>query len=139
MIKIVTYENRHFAGVEALWEEVFPTDSPLNKAAIAIPAKLKVQPDLFIVAEEAGRVIGTIMAGYDGHRGWLYAVAVQPNHQRTGVGSAMLVEAEKRLAQAGCSKINLQIRAGNEAVSAFYRRHGYIAEERTSMGKRFDR
>lgn len=138
MIKIVTYQDKHFAGVEALWEEVFPTDSPWNKAAVAIPAKLAFQPELFIVAEEAGDVIGTVMAGYDGHRGWLYTVAVKPAHQRKGVGSALLIEAELRLARIGCTKANLQIRAGNEAVAAFYRGHGYLAEERISMGKRFD-
>jgi ribosomal protein S18 acetylase RimI-like enzyme len=137
MIRIVTYEDRHFTSVEALWEEVFPTDSPWNKAAVAIPAKLKVQPELFIVAEDAGEVIGTVMAGYDGHRGWLYTVAVKLENQRKGVGSTLLVEAEHRLAQAGCRKVNLQIRTGNEAVTAFYRRHGYMVEERISMGKRF--
>ncbi|GGI87418.1 GNAT family acetyltransferase [Polymorphobacter multimanifer] len=138
MAEILTYEDRHFAGVEALWEEVFPTDSPWNKAAEAIPAKLKVQPELFIVAEEAGDVIGTVMAGYDGHRGWLYTVAVKPEHQRRGIGTALLIEAEIRLSRSGCKKTNLQIRAGNEAVAAFYRRHGYLVEERISMGKRFD-
>lgn len=139
MIKIVTYEDNHFAGVEALWTEVFPADSPWNKAAVAIPEKLKVQPEMFIVAEDAGDVIGTVMAGYDGHRGWLYTVAVKPEHQRKGVGSLLLTEAELRLARLGCGKANLQIRAGNEAVGAFYRRHGYLVEERISMGKRFDR
>ena len=137
MVNIVTYEDRHFAGVEALWDEVFPTDSPWNKAPVAIPAKLKVQPELFVVAEEAGDVIGTVMAGYDGHRGWLYSVAVKPTHQRRGIGSALLEEAERRFARAGCTKANLQIRAGNEAVAAFYRTHGYMVEERISMGKRF--
>lgn len=137
MVNIVTYQDTHFAGVEALWDEVFPTVSPWNKAAVTIPAKLQVQPELFVVAEEAGDVIGTVMAGYDGHRGWLYTVAVRPTHQRRGIGSALLEEAERRLARAGCTKANLQIRAGNEAVAAFYRTHGYLVEERISMGKRF--
>jgi ribosomal protein S18 acetylase RimI-like enzyme len=129
MIEIVTYQDKHFAGVEALWEQVFPSDSPWNKAAVAIPAKLKVQPELFIVAQQGGDVIATVMAGYDGHRGWLYTVAVKPEHQRKGIGSALLLEAELRLARAGCTKANLQIRADNEAVAAFYRRHGYLVEE----------
>lgn len=137
MIDILAYQDRHFRGVEALWEEVFPTDSPWNKASVAIPAKLKVQPDLFIVAEEAGEVVGTVMAGYDGHRGWLYTVAVRPTRQRKGIGSALLKEAELRLMKAGCAKANLQIRADNEAVAAFYQAHGYLVEERISMGKRF--
>ena len=138
-MEIVTYKDHHFAGVEALWEEVFPADSPWNKAAVAIPEKIKVQPELFIVAEYLGEVIGTVMAGYDGHRGWLYTVAVKTEHQRRGVGSLLLAEAELRLTHLGCAKANLQIRAENEAVRGSYRRHGYLVEERISMGKRFDR
>ena len=138
-MEIVTYKDNHFAGVEALWEEVFPADSPWNKAAVAIPEKIKVQPELFIVAEDLGDVIGTAMAGYDGHRGWLYTVAVKTEHQRKGVGSLLLAEAELRLTRLGCGKANLQIRAENEAVRAFYRRHGYLVEERISMGKRLNR
>jgi ribosomal protein S18 acetylase RimI-like enzyme len=137
-MKIVTYKDSHFAGVEALWEEVFPSDPPWNKAAVAIPEKMRVQPELFIVAEEAGDVIGTVMEGYDGHRGWLYTVAVSSKHQRRGVGSLLLAEAELRLTRLGCGKANLQIRAENEAVRAFYHRHGYSVEERISMGKRFN-
>ena len=138
-MEIVTYKDNHFAGVEALWEEVFPADSPWNKAAVAIPEKIKVQPELFIVAEDLGDGIGTAMAGYDGHRGWLYTVAVKTEHQRKGVGSLLLAEAELRLTRLGCGKANLQIRAENEAVRAFYRRHGYLVEERISMGKRLNR
>jgi len=136
MVTIVPYSHAHFAGVEALWQEVFPGDPPWNRAATAIPAKLAVQPELFLVAEDAGLVLGTAMAGYDGHRGWLYAIAVKPDAQRSGIGSLLLAEAERKLKALGCGKVNLQIRAGNEAVAAFYRRHGYDVEERVSMGKR---
>ncbi len=136
MIQITPYSEKHFPGVEALWEEVFPNDPPWNRAVVAIPEKLGVQPELFLVGMEGGEVVGTAMAGYDGHRGWLYTIAVRPDYQRKGVGSALLKEAESRLSAMGCGKINLQIRAGNEAVAAFYRRHGYEVEERVSMGKR---
>jgi len=139
MVEIAPYSARHFEGVKALWEEVFPNDPPWNRAEAAIPEKLNVQPDLFLVAETNGRVIGTAMAGYDGHRGWLYAIAVLPECRRTGVGSSLLAEAETRLRAMGCGKVNLQVRAGNEAVAAFYRRHGYEVEERVSMGKRMPR
>lgn len=137
MVDIATYRETHFAGVERLWESVFPSDPPWNKARVAIPEKRRLQPDLFIVAEDAGEVIGTAMAGYDGHRGWLYTIAVKPERQREGIGSALLKEAEDRLTRLGCGKANLQIRAGNETVASFYRRHGYEIEERVSMGKRF--
>lgn len=76
------------------------------------------------------------MAGYDGHRGWLYALAVSDGHRRLGVGSALVREVEARLAALGCRKINLQIRATNIQVQAFYDRLGYGTEDRVSMGKR---
>lgn len=139
MISICPYSEAHFDGVSDLWEEVFPNDPPWNKAAFAIPEKLAVQAELFLVALHDSAVIGTAMAGYDGHRGWLYSIAVKPRFQRKGVGSALIEEAEQRLQALGCGKINLQVRAGNEAVTAFYRRHGYDVEERISMSKRLQR
>jgi ribosomal protein S18 acetylase RimI-like enzyme len=136
MVRVIPYSQAHFAGVDALWHEVFPNDPPWNRASVAIPEKLAVQPDLFLVAEDAAHVVGAAMAGYDGHRGWLYTLAVSPDFQRRGIGSALLAEAECRLVAVGCGKINLQIRTGNDAVAAFYRRHGYDVEQRISMGKR---
>ncbi len=136
MVNVVPYSNEHFDGVDALWEEVFPSDPAWNRAAVAIPEKLAIQSELFLIAEDDDQVVGTAMAGYDGHRGWLYTIAVKPNSQRNGIGSLLLGEAERRLQAMGCGKVNLQIRAGNEAVAAFYRRHGYDVEERVSMGKR---
>jgi len=133
---VVTYTDRHFDGVKALWQEMFPDDPPWNGADVAIPAKKAVQPELFLVAVDNGQVIGSVMAGYDGHRGWLYAVAVLNSHQRQGVGTALIREAEKRLRSLGCGKINLQIRASNSAVVQFYKHLGYTAEDRVSMGKR---
>ena len=137
MVDVMPYSEPHFHGVRLLWEEVFPNDPPWNRAEVAIPEKLRVQPDLFLLAcDQAHDVVGTVMAGYDGHRGWLYAVAVKPSRQREGIGSLLLEAAQTRLAEMGCRKINLQVRAGNEAVAAFYRQHGYAVEERISMGKR---
>ena len=81
-------------------------------------------------------VIGTIMAGYDGNRGWLYGVAVRASRHRTGVGATLVRHAEAALRAMGCGKINLQVRTGNEAVVGFYERLGYAVEDRSSMGKR---
>jgi ribosomal protein S18 acetylase RimI-like enzyme len=133
---IVTYQESHFDGVRLLWQEAFPNDPPWNAAEVAIPAKLKIQPDLFLVAIEQTLVAGSIMAGYDGHRGWLYAVAVLRSHQKRGLGRALVKEAEERLRAIGCKKINLQVRASNTTVIEFYRSLGYEVEERVSMGKR---
>jgi ribosomal protein S18 acetylase RimI-like enzyme len=133
---IVTYQESHFDGVRLLWQEAFPNDPPWNAAEVAIPAKLKIQPDLFLVAIEQTLVAGSIMAGYDGHRGWLYAVAVLRSYQKHGLGRALVKEAEERLRAIGCKKINLQVRASNTTVIEFYRSLGYEVEERVSMGKR---
>jgi ribosomal protein S18 acetylase RimI-like enzyme len=136
LLSIVTYQQSHFDSVALLWREAFPNDPPWNVAELAIPAKLKIQPDLFLVATDERSVVGSIMAGYDGHRGWLYAVAVLQSHRRQGIGAALVREAEVRLAAMGCSKINLQVRSSNIAVVDFYRSLGYEVEERVSMGKR---
>lgn len=134
--QISTFDAGHFGGVELLWREAFPDDPPWNAAAVAIPAKLAVQPDTFLIASSGHQVIGSIMAGYDGHRGWLYALAVLTSHRGRGVGRALVREAESRLVLMGCGKLNLQVRASNPGVVAFYERLGYATEERVSMGKR---
>ena len=136
MINVVTYEARHFDGVDELWQTVFPDDPPRNRAAPAIPAKLALNDGLLFVAEdETGTVVGTIMAGWDGHRGWLYAVAVSPNERRKGLGRKLVSTASDALKKRGCGKVNLQIRAGNEEVAQFYESCGFSIEPRTSMGR----
>lgn len=135
MTHITSYTSRHFDGVDALWRRVFPNDPPRNRAAAAIPAKLALEDNLFIIAEDGDAVVGTVMAGYDGHRGWLYAVAVHPERQSCGIGRLLIAEAEARLAAAGCRKVNLQVRADNDAVVGFYEALGFAVEPRVSMGK----
>ena len=76
------------------------------------------------------------MAGYDGHRGWIYSMAVHPDHRMQGIGTALLAFAEKKLSSLGCVKINLQIMEGNEDVRRFYQTNGYAVEKRVNMGKR---
>jgi hypothetical protein len=123
-------------GVISLWKAAFP-DEPAQSAPIDdIRRKLAVQRELFLIGELDGRIVATVMAGYDGHRGWLYRVAVLPVVQKRGLGQAIVAEAEKKLAEIGCTKINLQVRSTNEGVVAFYRSLGYMVEERVSMGKR---
>jgi ribosomal protein S18 acetylase RimI-like enzyme len=134
---VASYIPEYFEGVKNLWQEAFPDDPPWNKAEVAI-AKLAVQPELFLVALDGDQMIGSIMAGYDGHRGWLYAVAVLNSCRRLGVGTALVRGAEERLRSMGCRKINLQVRASNAAVVGFYNRLGYEIEQRTSMGKRIN-
>ena len=132
---VVVYDDRHLEGVKALWREA-PLDlTDWRAPEIVIPAKVAMQRDLFLVAVRGDRVIGTTMGGYDGHRGWLYSVAVLPLYRRDGVGSTLICEAEKRLLALGCLKINLQVVLANSSVVAFYRKLGYAIEERISMSK----
>ena len=122
------------ARVIALWERIFPDDSPHNAPAKVFDAKLAMHDDMLFGAAEADSMIGTAMAGYDGHRGWLYTVAVSPEHRRRGIGTALVRHAVGALRSVGCIKVNLQIRATNLAVRGFYESLGFEAEERLSMG-----
>lgn len=117
-MKIIAYTEHHFAGIEALWRRCFPDDPARNRAKVAIPAKLALADDLLLVAEdEQGAVIGTVMAGYDGHRGWLYAVACDPDLRGRGIGSALVADACVRLSALGCRKVNLQVRQATKPSS----------------------
>ena len=126
----------HRAEVICLWQSVFGYETAHNTPALAIDRKLAVQDGLFFVAIRRKRVVGTILAGYDGHRGWLYAVCVDPANRMNGIGTDLVLQAERALVELGCMKINLQIVSDNESVAAFYRSLGYSVEPRISMGKR---
>ncbi|MGB0749840.1 MAG: GNAT family acetyltransferase [Magnetospiraceae bacterium] len=137
-MKIEPYQDPYFDGVDKLWQQVFPDDPPHNRAAVAIPKMLAADTEGILVALAGQRVIGTVTVGYDGHRGWLYTVAVHPDFRRTGVGSALVQAGEQKLTSLGCLKVNLQVRAGNETTISFYEALGYGVEPRISMGKRLD-
>ncbi len=129
-------ESVHRAGVTALWRVVFRYETSHNDPDLVIHKKLAIKDGLFFIALSEATVIGSIMAGYDGHRGWLYSLAVLPSHRHNKVGSALVHEAERVLTGLGCMKINLQIMQSNESVQGFYTSLGYTSEERVSMGKR---
>jgi ribosomal protein S18 acetylase RimI-like enzyme len=133
--RIRPYEMTDEDGVVALWASVFPNPSPWNDPRRVIAAKLAVDPELFVVAVSEGSVVGTAMGGYDGHRGWLYTVAVRLDRQGHGIGRALVKHLEAALAGFGCAKVNLQVLASNASVVEFYRRLGYAVEGRVSMGK----
>ena len=125
--------------VERLWARVFPDDPPSNAPGIMIDNKLRVQPELFLVAVANGAVVGAVMAGFDGVRGWIHHLAVSPEHRRRGIATALVRAAESGLGSLGCPKVNLQVRATNADVVAFYRQLGYHVEDRVSMGRRLER
>ena len=103
-----------------------------------IRRKLRVQPALFLVGFVSGELAATVMAGYEGHRGWLNYLAVAPRFRRQSIGRKMVAEAEARLRQMGCPKINIQIRTSNTEVIEFYRRIGFTPDDVVSMGKRLE-
>ena len=98
--------------------------------------KLKVQPEWFLVVEQHHKIIASVMAGYDGHRGWINYLAVDPKNQSSGIGRKLMAHAEQQLQEFGCPKINLQIRSGNSGVIAFYEKLGYRQDPVVSFSKR---
>jgi len=134
--QIVTFDNTaHRDQVVDLWKRVFAYKAPRNSPELVIDKKLAVDDGLFFVAVIDERVVGTIMIGYDGRRGWIYLLAVDRKHRRCGIGSKLLRLAEGRLASLGCVKINLQIVDGNALIEEFYEFNGYSTEPRICMGK----
>lgn len=129
------YQPRDEDAIVALWQTCALT-RPWNDPRKDIARKLQIQPELFLVGEADGRPMASVMAGYEGHRGWVNYLAVHPDFQRRGHASTLMAEVEQRLRALGCPKINLQIRSGNQAVLAFYRHLGYLPDEAISCGKR---
>jgi ribosomal protein S18 acetylase RimI-like enzyme len=128
----------------ALWRVVFPEYDdparPQRSPRASLQRKLAFGDGLFWVAERDGErdgaVIGTVMAGYDGHRGWIYSLGVHPLARGGGIGRALAATAEAALATLGCPKVNLQVLNGNTPARAFWRRLGYLDDEVASLGKR---
>jgi ribosomal protein S18 acetylase RimI-like enzyme len=136
-VKIRPYTSADEAAVVDLWQRC-DLVRPWNDPHKDIARKMKVNPELFLVGEIDGQIVATAMAGYEGHRGWINYLAVDPAHRRRGSARTLMHEAERLLRAAGCPKINLQIRNGNEPVIAFYKSLGYQIDPVTSMGKRLD-
>ncbi|WP_420631259.1 GNAT family acetyltransferase [Candidatus Leptofilum sp.] len=109
---------------------------PWNDPHKDIARKMKVNPELFLVAIADGRVVGTVMGGYEGHRGWINYLAVSPNYQGRGIGRALMDNIEAKLLALGCPKINLQVRSSNRAIIQFYGHIGYHIDDVISLGKR---
>lgn len=129
------FEPADQGAVIALWQACGLT-RPWNDPQQDIARKLGEQPELFLVGAIGGQIVATVMAGFDGHRGWVNYLAVDPQQQKRGFGRALMREVEHRLIASGCPKLNLQVRAGNDPVLAFYARLGYRPDAVVSLGKR---
>ncbi len=132
---IRSFQEADTEKVVELWEDCSLT-VPWNDPKKDIQRKRVVQSELFLVCEEGNRIIGSVMGGYDGHRGWLYYLAVHPNHRQQKIGTLLVSEVEDRLKKRGCPKVNLMVRTGNSEVLSFYRRLGYQVDEVVGLGKR---
>ena len=144
-VVIRPYRADDEAAVIALWQTCDLT-RPQNDPAKDIARKLRVNPEWFLVAEvpsgaaggEVASLAGSVMAGYEGHRGSINYLAVEPTHQRNGLGGALMAAAEGQLRAAGCPKINLQVRPENAGAIEFYRKIGFVVEGAISLGKRLE-
>jgi ribosomal protein S18 acetylase RimI-like enzyme len=123
------------ASVVELWRRC-DLVRPWNDPHKDIQRKLTTQPELFLVGELAGQLVASIMAGFDGHRGWVNYLAVLPENRKAGLGRALMRHIEDALEARGCPKVNLQVRTTNYAVIEFYRRIGYTTDDVVSFGKR---
>ncbi|HVF04501.1 MAG TPA: GNAT family acetyltransferase [Frankiaceae bacterium] len=121
-------------AVVALWERCGLT-RPWNDPRRDIARKRTVQPELFLVVDDGG-IVGSAMFGYDGHRGWVNYLAVDPAHRGRGLGRALMAEGERLLTALGCPKLSLQVRTSNAEAIAFYDALGYRPDEVVSYGKR---
>jgi ribosomal protein S18 acetylase RimI-like enzyme len=134
------FDERDTQAVLALWAQAFPEyatpGKPQRNPRLSIRNKLAMQPEFFFVGLLEERVIGTVMVGYDGHRGWMYSLAVAEDERGNGYARALVEHAERALAAIGCPKLNLQIMANKPEMQAFYAKLGYQIDEVVSFGKR---
>ncbi|MGD9142707.1 MAG: GNAT family acetyltransferase [Dehalococcoidia bacterium] len=134
-MEIVEYKPEYESAVIELWEKCELT-RPWNNPGLDIERKIKVNPELFLVGLIEGKVVASAMGGYEGHRGWVNYLAVDPERRRQGLGRKMMDVIEERLSEIGCPKINIQVRDDNTEALNFYSKIGYNTEEIISLGKR---
>ncbi len=138
MNKIRTFQSTDEAAVIALWQTCGLT-RPWNNPHLDIQRKIQEDPTLFFVVEStevAGEIIASCMAGYDGHRGWIYYLAVHPNFQRRGIAAQLMQHAEEKLLTQGCPKVELMVREGNAQVIDFYAKIGYHQDPVVVLSRR---
>jgi ribosomal protein S18 acetylase RimI-like enzyme len=136
-MRVRAFADADEAEVVALWERCGLV-RPWNDPRKDIARKRRVQRELFLVAELDGAVVGSVMGGYEGHRGWVNYLAVDPARRRSGLGRTLMAEIEARLREVGCPKLNLQVRNDNAAALAFYERIGFQPDAAVSLGKRLE-
>jgi ribosomal protein S18 acetylase RimI-like enzyme len=134
-MKIRAFEPQDEAAVVALWEACKLT-RPWNHPRKDIARKLAVQPELFLVGIVENAIVASVMAGYEGHRGWVNYLAVSPACRGRGYGRMLMQHVEAALEHRGCPKVSLLVRNSNRDAMDFYRRLGYAEDASVSFGKR---
>jgi ribosomal protein S18 acetylase RimI-like enzyme len=134
-VRVRAFRVSDTEAVLSLWERS-EISRPWLDLRAEIVEKVKRDRSLFLVAEDARVVIGVVMGAYDGRRGWVYHLAVEPGRRHSGIGRLLMQGLEERMARMGVVKMNLQVRHDNVAVVGFYDALGYRDERLTSMGKR---
>ncbi|MEN3752184.1 GNAT family acetyltransferase [Mangrovibacter yixingensis] len=134
-MEIRVFRQDDFEEVITLWERC-ELLRPWNDPEMDIERKMNHDPELFLVAEVGGEIVGSVMGGYDGHRGAAYYLGVHPEFRGRGIANALLNRLEKKLIARGCPKINLLVREENDSVLAMYEHLGYEVHDSISMGKR---
>ena len=134
-MEIRSFQPPDEADVIKLWNQC-DLVKPWNDPRKDIARKLQVDPELFLVGELNTEIIASVMVGYDGHRGWINYLAVNPDYRQQGVGKTLMTHVENLLLQRDCPKINLQIRNTNLEAVSFYRAIGYDIDDSIGMGKR---
>lgn len=134
-MEIRVFSQDDFEEVITLWERC-DLLRPWNDPEMDIERKLNHDPDLFLVAVVSGVIVGTLMGGYDGHRGSAYYLGVHPDYQGRGFANALINRLEKKLIARGCPKINVMVREENDAVMGFYEKLDYEAQDSVLLGKR---
>jgi len=126
-IRIREFHIDEYNDVYDLWKRTGLIIRPGDDLQ-GISAKLQRDPDLFLIAEDSGVIVGCVLGAWDGRRGWINHLAVAPSHQRKGVGSALIRELEKRLALKGARKVNAQVYKWNQKSLEFFKAVGYEAQ-----------
>ena len=134
-MEIRVFRQEDFDEVITLWERC-DLLRPWNDPEMDIERKMSHDPDLFLVAVLGGEIVATVMGGYDGHRGSVYYLGVDPDYRGRGFANAMMTRLEKKLVARGCPKINLMVREGNDVVLGFYEKLEYEIGDSVVLGKR---
>jgi ribosomal protein S18 acetylase RimI-like enzyme len=126
-VKIREFKIDDYSTVRDLWQTAGLVLRPGDELD-DIKLKLQRDADLFLVAERDQEIVGSVIGGWDGRRGWIYHLAVKPQHQRKGIGARLIRELENRLVAKGAKKVNAQVYKWNERSSEFFKAIGYEAQ-----------